>query len=301
MMLPGLPGLSDLRIGFIGGGRLALALAIACRSAGLRVASVASRRRESAEAFCGQVEGCRASGAQAVSATCDLVFITTRDDMIESIAASVRWRPGMAVVHCSGATSLSALDSAVRDGALTGGFHPMQSFGDPLAAVRSLPGCVISAEAPDAELARVLGELIERLGCHANWLPPGVRARYHAAAGYPSQFINVLLREAVSIWSTWGVAPEVALKAFLPMARGTLDSIEARGLADSMPGPVSRGDAKTVAAHVAALDALGPAHRAFYTSLCGRTVDLAMERAQGLDDDACRTIRATLAEESSSG
>ncbi|MGQ0652443.1 MAG: DUF2520 domain-containing protein, partial [Betaproteobacteria bacterium] len=45
----------------------------------------------------------------------------------------------------------------------------------------------------------MLVALAERLGCRVNRLPPGARARYHAAAGYASQFINVLLREASKI------------------------------------------------------------------------------------------------------
>ena len=114
-----------------------------------------------------------------------------------------------------------ALAGANRDGALVGGFHPMQTFGDPVAAMASLPGSTITLEASEP-LMSALEVLTQRLGCRVNRPPPGMRGRYHAAAGYTSQFINALFGEATEIWRSWGATDEDAPKALLPMARGTL-------------------------------------------------------------------------------
>ncbi|MBN3754361.1 DUF2520 domain-containing protein [Paraburkholderia sp. Tr-20389] len=285
--------LSSLKIGFVGCGRLATALGIALSKIGIRVAAVSSRRSESANKLARTLPGCVAMDAQAVVDVCDLVFITTKDEAIEETVAALKWRTGISVVHCSGATEVAVLDKASRDGATVGGFHPLQSFTDPVAAAHSLLGCTITVEA-DGWLGEVLNTLVSRLGCRVNRLPAGVRGRYHAAAGYPSQFINVLLREAAEIWASWGGQREDALLAFLPMVRGTLASIEARGLADGMPGPASRGDAKTVAAHVSALGSLHPDVLSFYRMLCSRSVDLAGERKYGLPKDVEERIRMVL-------
>lgn len=287
-------GLHGLRIGFIGSGRLATALAMALSRLPVHVAAVTGRNRDSATALSRTLPRCEVMNPQALVDHCDVVFVTTPDEAISPTVSALTWRSGKSVVHCSGATELSALDSARAEGARVGGFHPMQSFTDPAAAARSLPGCTISIEATGT-LAQTLTALASALGCRVNVLPPGVRARYHAAAGFPSQFINVLLHEAAKIWASWGGSEEEALSAFIPMVRGTLMSIEARGLADGMPGPVSRGDAKTVAAHVDALRALDPEILDLYTKLCARSLDLAILRRDGLDADAQQRVRAALA------
>lgn len=284
--------ISQLKIGFIGAGRLGRALAWSLHDAGGNVHAVASRRPEGAEAFTAPIASCIHCSPQQVADECDLVFITTPDGVIQAMADSVQWRAGQGVVHCSGATEVAVLAKAAQDGAMVGGFHPMQTFGDPAAAARSLPGCTITVEA-DGDLNELLRQLAERLGCAVNQLPPGARARYHAAAGYASQYINVVLGEAIRIWQSWGASEPQALAALLPMVRGTLSSIEAAGLARGMPGPVSRGDDGTIEKHLAALSGLDMATARLYRDLCLRSVPLA-EAAGGIDQDKAERLREIL-------
>jgi predicted short-subunit dehydrogenase-like oxidoreductase (DUF2520 family) len=267
--------LNGLRIGFIGSGRLGKALAWQCAQRGLSVVAAASRRHEEALALAQRVPGCRALPAQAVADGCDLVFIATPDHAIRSTAEALAWRRGGFVVHCSGATEVSDLGKAAADGASIGGFHPLQTFGDPEAAARSLPGCTITIEAGDP-LDGVLVALARRLDCEVNRLPSGARALYHAAAGYTSQYVNALLAEAATMWRSWGATESAAVRALAPLVRGTLASIEQAGLAQGMPGPVSRGDVESVRKHMRALERFDPERVALYRELCARTVGLAL-------------------------
>ena len=271
----GFPSVDVLRIGFVGAGRLGKALAWSLSRAGLRVSAVASTALADARTLADAIPGCVAASAQAVIDTCDLVFITTPDGAIASTTAALRWRPNMAAVHCSGVTELSALAGADRDGALIGGFHPMQTFGEAMAAMASLPGSTITVEASEPLMA-MLETLTQRLGCRVNRLPAGMRGRYHAAAGYTSQFINALFGEATKIWRSWGATDEDALKALLPLAQGTLKSIATAGIAGGMPGPVSRGDISSVEKHVAALAQMDSDTVNLYRRLCACTVTLAI-------------------------
>ena len=282
--------LNALRIGFIGAGRVGCGLAKAFGDAGCRVIAVASRSRDSAERLSGFAEGCVPMTAQAVADACDLVFVTTPDGDIETATGSVTWREGQSAIHCSGVTEVSALAAAERDGAWIGGFHPMQSFTDPLAAAASLRGCTVTIEA-EPRLNETLEALAEALGCPVNRLPPGKRALYHATAGYGSQFINVLLAEIATAWRGWGASDEDVVRAILPMIRGTLASIESAGIAGGMPGPVSRGDVATIEKHVAAIedeDAL-----AFYIAHCQRSVTLA-KQAGRIDDATVEKLKKSL-------
>ena len=226
-LTPEAMSLDTLRIGFVGAGRLGKSLAWSFAERGLRVAAVSSPTRTSAEALAARIAGCVVSSQQDTVDACNLVFVTTPDAAIASTVAQARWRPGIAVVHCSGVTEVAALDKAARDGALTGGFHPMQTFGDPVAAVRSLAGCTVTIEAAEP-LNSVLVALAGRLECGVNRLPPGMRGRYHAAAGYTSQFINALFSEASTIWQSWGATEEEAVRALLPMARSAFGNSRCR-------------------------------------------------------------------------
>ena len=88
--------------------------------------------------------------AQEVVDICDLVFLAVSDDAILPVCRDLRWEARHRVVHCSGATELTALDHAKSAGALTGGFHPMQMFANPDVALKGLRGCTVGIEAePD--------------------------------------------------------------------------------------------------------------------------------------------------------
>jgi predicted short-subunit dehydrogenase-like oxidoreductase (DUF2520 family) len=272
-----------LRIGFIGAGRLGQALAWSLAKAGLNVAAVSSRREAQAQALATSIPDCVCMDSQSVVEACDLVFVTTPDSAIGATCESLNWRPGQAVVHCSGVTEVNVLNHALVQGAYIGGFHPMQTFGDPHAAVRSLPGCTITVETERPELMNLLLVLVKRLDCAANQLPAGMRGRYHAAAGYTSQFINALFSEAIQLWLSWGATEEEALRALLPLAQGTLSSIQSVGVARAMPGPVSRGDLSSIEKHLCAIAPMGPEVLDFYRTLCRATVPLARQ-AGGIDE-----------------
>lgn len=285
--------LATLRIGFIGAGRLGQSLAWQCARRGLRVTATASRAPEGAAALVARIPRCEVLTAQQMADTCELMFITTPDAAIRATADTVRWRAGSHVVHCSGATEVYALAKAAREGAHTGGFHPLQTFGDAEAAAQSLPGCTVTIEAKQP-LDALLVELADRLGCRVNRLPPGARPLYHAAAGYSSQFVNALLHEAARMWQSWGASEAAAVRALLPLVRGTLASIEQAGVAAGMPGPVSRGDVGSVEKHLAAIAHFDPDALPLYRELCGRTVAIA--QAQGrIDPDTVQRLRQALA------
>lgn len=274
-------------IGFVGAGRVAQGLGPALRGAGYTIIAVASRSPGTAAALAARLDA-KAMPAQAVADTCDLVFLTVPDDAIAPVASSLAWRAGQAVVHCSGATEVGALDAAARVGAATGGFHPLQAFaegGTPLA------GCTVTVEA-DPPLAETLEAMVAALGCRLNRLPPGRRALYHASAGYGSQFLHVLLAEIADMWGGWSASEADVLAAILPMARSSLDAMERGGIAATMPGPVSRGDIGSIEAHCDAL-ATRPDALAFYRAHALRSVTLAREAGR-LDAAQAEAMRAAL-------
>ncbi|WP_077035660.1 Rossmann-like and DUF2520 domain-containing protein [Pelomonas sp. KK5] len=281
-----------LNIAVIGTGRLGRTLALALSGAGESICAVAGRTPP--EALADRLGGaCLATSAEAAVECADLVLLTVPDDAIAPLAAALPWRAGQAAVHCSGATELAALAPAKAAGARVGGFHPLQIFADPEHALALLPGSVVGIEAEDEALAAELRRLAAVLGMKPLAIAPGTRAAYHGSASFAASFLLSMLDEAVQVWAAIGIAQDLTLDALLPLARGTLDAAAARGLPGALAGPISRGDAGVVAAHLKALDALGGSHGAFYREFSRRQLKLARESGR-LDEAALQRLARLL-------
>lgn len=265
------------RLGLIGAGRLGQTLVRACAAAGLPFCAVYSRRADPLQALQQDLGVKPAPSAQAVVDGCDTVFITVADDAIESVCASLKWRAAQVVVHCSGATELTALRSAAQQGAVVAGFHPLHTFGDVPTALSGLPGCAVAVEASEPVTLQALTALAQVLGTRPFELPAGSRALYHASAHYAGSLVVTLMDEAVRHWARMGVGQEQALAALLPLLRSTLRAMEARGLGPGMAGVVARGDAGVLQQHLRALAAVGPDERQLYAEISRRSVRLALE------------------------
>lgn len=289
--------MSDLRsprLGFIGAGRLARALAQAFARAGYAVTAVASRSPESARSLAAALPACLALGdPQAVLEQADIVFLAVPDDSIGTIAHRLRvgsahtgnmtdkatgTAVGTALVHCSGATSVEVLAPARAQGARIGGFHPLYLFSGSSADVERIAGCSVAIEADDA-LRPMLVRLAEALGCHPLAIAGDARLAYHGAAHYAASFAICALAEATQIWRTAGISESDGLRALLPMLAGTVEAAREKGLAGALSGPVSRGDAATLGRQLATFEALGGDHAALYALLTRRAVALARRRA----------------------
>jgi predicted short-subunit dehydrogenase-like oxidoreductase (DUF2520 family) len=282
------------RIGFIGAGRLATGLAWALAEQGVLVRAVASESGESARRLASRISGCRdVAEPQDVVDAVDIVFLAVPDDVIPVIAASLRWRSGVAAIHCSATTEVAALESAARQGAEIGGFHPLQSFADPETALRTLPGCTIAIDA-EGELHSRLEKLARILECRAIDLPPGCRARYHAGAHYAAGFVFALMQEASDIWQTFGISPDDTVAALMPLLHGTVASMAHSGLARGMPGIFSRGDIGTLRKHLDDLANVGPQALRLYCELGLRSIPLGLARG-GLSAERGAQMREVLA------
>lgn len=279
--------------GFIGCGRVGRTLAQALSKSGYRVTHAWSRKAADAALLASEVPALEPlASAQAVADRCDIVWITVSDDAIAPVTDGIAWNARHKVVHCSGATEIAALSKAKGDGAMIGGFHPMQMFTNPAVALEGLPGCTIGVEA-DAELLQELKRIASDIGCVPVAVPPGDRALYHASAYYVGPFLIALLSEGTALWKKFGADEKQALAALLPLLSGTLSAVRDGGLASGMGGCVARGDVGTVKKHVAALDKFDPEAGQLYRALANRNIPLGLARGS-LNPVAADRIRDVL-------
>ncbi|HEU0022326.1 MAG TPA: DUF2520 domain-containing protein [Dehalococcoidia bacterium] len=280
------------RIGFVGIGVLGKGLALALAAHDYSVVAACSRSVSSTRWLADQVDGLQVfATAQELADVCDLVFITTPDSVISDVAASVNWRDGQAVVHCSGSSSIDILNRAGAQGALTGGFHPFQTFAglDAPEDTRSRLAGVTFAVAGGDWLGQFLRDLACDLGGQPVTIPDHHRPLYHASAVLGCGNLTALIQLAVDSWRAMGFSDQEALGALLPLATVTLENIRRHGILASVTGPVVRGDAGTVAAHLEALSRAVPEAIPAYRALAAASLTLAARR--GLEEQQLEPIR----------
>ncbi len=152
-----------------------------------------------------------------------LVLLAVPDAVIPDLAARF---PGRCA-HLSGSLHLDGVPS----------LHPLTSFdghrkvwdGTPLAVTGTAPPALVEAFAA--------------LGFEPFDLPVDKKAIYHAAAVLASGHAATLWLGADGLLKASGI--ELPGRGFLPLARATVDNIEAHGAA-GRTGPFMRGDAATI-------------------------------------------------------
>lgn len=278
---------ADRSVAIIGAGRLGGAIGRLLALAGYRIVAVTARTRRSAAAaarFIGS--GGSTTDVVEAAAGAAIVFVTTPDREIravcERIAKDDGFRRGALAVHASGANSLEILDAARQAGAVRAVIHPLQSVPSREQGVANLPGSFCRVEADPGALRRTRS-LVRALGGRELALPrwssdPASAALYHAGAVAASNYLVTLLDFAARHLQALGAERRLALQALVPLVRGTLANIERLGVPGALTGPIARGDAQTIAGHVAALRQRAPELLELYRVLARRTIPLAQEQ-----------------------
>ena len=184
----------------------------------------------------------------------DLVVLCVPDAAIRTVAEDVALGPWVA--HVSGATPLAALDPHVNRFAV----HPLQTFTH-RRGPEQFDGAwsAISADRPDGLThARWLAET---LGLQPTVIADRDRARYHAGASIASNYLVTIYRAAARLIESAGVPAQ----ALVPLMQRTIDN------GFELTGPIARGDAATIDAHLDAIARFAPDLVPMYEALAAIT------------------------------
>ncbi|MEU2424795.1 DUF2520 domain-containing protein [Streptomyces sp. NPDC007851] len=269
-----------LTVGVVGAGRVGPALAASLRLAGHRpvaVSGVSDTSRRRAEAMLPDVP---LVPPAEVLQRADLVLLTVPDDalpgLVTGLAETGAVRPGQLLVHTSGRYGAKVLDPALRAGALPLALHPAMTFTGTPVDVQRLAGCSFGVTAPE-ELRMAAQALVIEMGGEPEWISEENRPLYHAALALGANHLVTLVAQSMDLLRAAGVeAPDRMLG---PLLGAALDNALRSGDA-ALTGPVARGDAGTVAAHVTELRRHAPQAVDGYLAMARATADRAL--AQGL-------------------
>jgi predicted short-subunit dehydrogenase-like oxidoreductase (DUF2520 family) len=191
---------------------------------------------------------------------CRRLLLATPDAAIASVCADLapQLAPECAVIHFSGATSVHALDSAPGPKASV---HPVQTIDPELG-----PDQLVGSFAAVSGDTTVGSRLARELGLTPFALADDAKPTYHAACTMASNYLVTLTAVAVSLLERSGLERDEALAVLRPLQEHTL------AVAGNPPtGPIARGDAATVAMHLAAI---GPDLAPLYRELGWATLPL---------------------------
>jgi predicted short-subunit dehydrogenase-like oxidoreductase (DUF2520 family) len=272
------------RVFVIGAGRAGRALAHAMRVAGVDVVGLHGRR---------EAEGITWGEWPASLGTASVVLVTVRDAELDGVLRDLIAAPLGAravVLHASGNMEPPALDLLRAHGHEGGTFHPLLPLTDPTRAAEQLKRAWIGIDGDEGARA-VSRDLAERLGARVLEIPPGVKARYHAAAVFASNFPMVLLATAMRLLTSAGVPEDAARGALGTLLVSAAQNASVMGPAAALTGPVARGDVETVRAHLGALGDV-PEILELYRAMSREAIALAAE--QGADAGRLEELRGLL-------
>jgi predicted short-subunit dehydrogenase-like oxidoreductase (DUF2520 family) len=277
-----------LAVGIVGVGRAGSALGMALEGAGHRVLAVhavseASRSR--AETFFPTAEVLEIAG---VLAACDLVLLTVPDDVLpelaDGLARTGAVRPGQFMLHASGRYGLAVLAALSAAGAVPLALHPAMTLTGTRVDVQRLSGCPFAVTAPQS-LRPIADALVLEMGGEPLWVPEQSRTAYHAGLAHAANHLVTLIADAMDLLAGAGIEHPDRLLA--PLVHAALDNVLRSGDA-ALTGPVSRGDAGTLAAHLSALSTseVLPA----YLAMARRTADRALASGRLSPDKGAKLL-----------
>ncbi len=267
-----------LAVGVVSAGRVGAVLGAALARAGHTVVAASGVSDRSVRRAEDLLPGVPLLPPDEVVARADLVLLALPDDalagMVRGLAAAGALRPGQIVVHTCGAHGVDVLAPAVEHGALPLALHPVMTFTGRAEDLERIATCCFGVTAADSdETAWSVGEaLVVEMGAEPVRVPEVARPLYHTALAHGANHLVTLVADAADLLREAGVGhPERMLG---PLLSAALDNALRHG-DRALTGPVARGDAGTVLAHLRVLAEHAPDMLPGYRALAARTASRA--------------------------
>ncbi|MCV7259508.1 Rossmann-like and DUF2520 domain-containing protein [Mycobacterium shimoidei] len=279
-----------LKVGIISAGRVGTALGAALEHVdhvvvACSAVSEASRRR--AQRW---LPDTPVAPVDDVAGSAELLILAVPDaelgGLVSGLAAISAVRPGTIVAHTSGANGIGVLAPLTGQDCVPLAIHPAMTFTGSDEDVARLADTAFGITAADEVGYTIAESLVLEIGGAPFRVREEARMLYHAALAHGSNHLVTVLVDALealraALPGELGVDdPDgIAERVLGPLARAALDNTLQRGQA-ALTGPIARGDADVVAAHLAALTAVDPALAQAYRVNALRTAERADSPAE---------------------
>jgi predicted short-subunit dehydrogenase-like oxidoreductase (DUF2520 family) len=216
-----------------------------------------------------------------------VVMIATGDRFIapaaQSLAALGMVDSSSVVFHCSGALGSEELAPCARLGAAVASIHPLTTFARPEPLAECMAGVFCVAEGDALALLSLEAAFLE-IGARIVSIEAHAKALYHAGAVFASNYLLAILEAALRAEHLAGIDPLIAREMLAPLVRRSIENGLARGAAESLTGPLARGDDDVVSVQHSALLSRDPALARCYADMTAWT-----SAVLGRDDPLARS------------
>lgn len=251
-------------VAIVGAGSLATFLAIALSEAGFRITEIVGRESKPSlrkARSLGAKVGAQGVTVRSARLDATLLWFCVPDREIRRAASTLadrlqaHTRPHRKVkvrfaLHSSGALFSQELDPLRAAGIAIASAHPLMTF---VAGAKPSLSNVPFAVEGDAAATRLARQIVRALGGESFPLPSARKAAYHAWATMTSPLLIAFLVTLEEAAIAAGLTRNNARHKSLPIITQTLANYSRLGPAKSFSGPLIRGDAATIAKHLAAL------------------------------------------------
>ncbi|KXW59801.1 oxidoreductase [Mycolicibacterium phlei DSM 43072] len=283
-------------MGIISAGRVGSALGVALERAEHVVVACSAISRASRDRAHRRLPDTAVLPADEVAGRAELLILAVPDavlaDVVSGLAATNAVRPGTIVVHTSGANGVGILAPLTAQGCIPLAIHPAMTFTGSDEDIERLPDTCFGITAAD-EVGYAIGQsLVLEIGGEPFRVREDARTLYHSALAHASNHLVTVVLDAVEALRAAMSGQEllgqelvldapggIAERVIAPLARASLENALQRGQA-ALTGPVARGDAAAVAAHLEALTEVNPELAQAYRANSLRTA----QRAHAPDD-----------------
>lgn len=224
----------NMRIAFVGSGKVATALAHIFQQHGISVSGISSRNESTGKALA------TALGTEFYpnpkDLVADVIFLATNDAAIRALRDT--FQSGQFLVYTAGAVPLEDFSSECW-----GVFYPLQTF----TLNRSLQSADIPIllETKSDRLHELLKQLCEKAEFNFSWCDSKSRIKYHLAAVFVNNFVNHFIYKG----QTHLENNQLDTKLIFPLIKETIAKLEAFSAFDAQTGPARRNDQETIEAH----------------------------------------------------
>jgi predicted short-subunit dehydrogenase-like oxidoreductase (DUF2520 family) len=285
-----------LTVGIISAGRVGSALGLALERADHVVVACSAISHASRERAQRRLPDTLVLPVPDVAARAELLLLAVPDaelsGLVAGLASTGAVRPGTIVVHTSGANGIAVLAPLTEQGCIPLAIHPAMTFtGSDEDIVRLSDTCFAITAADEIGYA-IAQSLVLEIGGEPFRVREDARTLYHAALAHAGNHVITVVLDAVEALRSALEGQEllgqelvgdgpggIAERIVAPLARASLENALQRGQS-ALTGPVARGDAAAVAAHLDALEEVDDELAQGYRALSLRTAQRAHAPAE---------------------
>ena len=263
-----------LKVGIISAGRVGTALGVALERAEHVVVACSAISNASRRLAERRLPDTPVLPVPDVADSAELLLLTVPDSelpgLIRGLAATGAVRRGTIVVHTSGANGVGLLAPLTDMGTVPLAIHPAMTFTGADEDIVRLGQTCFGVTAADEVGYAIAQSLVLEIGGEPFGVREDARTLYHAALAHGSNHVVTIVADALTALRAALQGEELlgqelvvdapgglAERIIGPLAAAALENTLRRGQA-ALTGPVARGDAAAVAAHLDALNDVDP-------------------------------------------